>query len=85
MGIGRWALGIERWALGIMGLIRSYRDLDVWQAAMDLSRYVYKITSNYPKEETFGLKLQSRRASVLVPSNIAEGFARASRNDYNDF
>lgn len=68
-----------------MGAIRSYRDLEVWKEAMDLSRHVYKITKNFPKEETFGLRLQSRRAAISIPSNIAEGFARGSRNDYKRF
>ncbi len=56
--------------------IRSFRDLRVWQAAMDLVEHVYRITDSFPKAETYGLTSQIRRAAVSVPSNIAEGNAR---------
>ncbi len=62
--------------------IRSFRDLRVWQAAMDLVEHVYRITDSFPKAETYGLTSQIRRAAVSVPSNIAEGNARAHTSEY---
>ena len=53
--------------------ITSYRDLIVWQKAMDLAELVYRITDRFPPRERFGLTFQMRRAAVSVPSNIAEG------------
>jgi four helix bundle protein len=51
----------------------SFRDLRVWQEAMDLVSEVYTCTTKFPKEELYGLTSQMRRAAVSVPSNIAEG------------
>lgn len=68
-----------------MATIKSYRDLNVWQRAMDLSEQVYKATKQFPKEEVFGLISQIRRASVSVPSNIAEGHARNSTKSFLHF
>lgn len=65
--------------------IRSYRDLVAWQEARALVKMVYLATKSFPKEETYGLSLQMRRASVSVPSNIAEGYGRGSRKDYVRF
>ena len=53
--------------------IQSFRDLDAWQAAMDLSIMVYRISTHFPSDERFGLISQVRRASVSVPCNVAEG------------
>jgi four helix bundle protein len=53
--------------------VRQFRDLLVWQRAMDLADEVYRLTGGFPKEEMFGLTSQMRRAAVSVPSNIAEG------------
>jgi four helix bundle protein len=53
--------------------IQSFRDLDAWQAAMDLSIMVYAASRHLPPDERFGLMSQVRRASVSVPSNVAEG------------
>ena len=65
--------------------IKSYRDLIVWQKAMELVTDVYKLSGNFPKEEQYGLTLQIRRSAVSVPSNIAEGYGRKSTNDYIRF
>jgi len=65
-----------------MGVIRSYRDLDAWKLAMRLTRTVYEVTKGFPGDERFGLTSQVRRASVSVPSNIAEGWGRGSTQDY---
>jgi four helix bundle protein len=58
--------------------INSYRDLQVWQAAMDLVQRVYAMTRVFPKSEQFGLTHQLQRSAVSIPSNIAEGHARAA-------
>jgi len=56
--------------------IRGYQDLEVWQKAMDLVVETYRLTKTFPSDERFGLIAQLRRASVSVPSNIAEGRGR---------
>jgi len=65
-----------------MSTIRSYRDLQVWQEAMTLAELCYKRTSGFPHRETYGLHRQIRRASVSVPSNIAEGHSRRTLSAY---
>ena len=62
--------------------IKSFRDLRVWQAAMDLVVEVYELTAQLPKSEEFGLKSQMRRAVISVPSNIAEGHTREHTGEY---
>ena len=56
--------------------VTSYRDLIVWQKAMDLANLVYEITRRFPASEQFGLTFQMRKAGVSIPSNIAEGTRR---------
>src|SRR6185503_9016715 len=63
----------------------SYRDLRVWKTAISLALEVYRITESFPRSERFGLTSQLRRASVSVPSNIAEGHARSTRGEYKQF
>ena len=65
--------------------IRSYRDLIVWQKGMQLRRDVYVVVHRLPPEERFALGVQLRKASVSVPSNVAEGHARQLRRDYRQF
>jgi four helix bundle protein len=65
--------------------VRSYKDLAVWQKAMDLTSAVYRVTSELPSDERFGLISQARRAAVSVPANIAEGHRRSSTKDYLRF
>lgn len=62
--------------------LRSYKELAVWQKAMDLLIEVYRVTRAYPPEERFGLAAHTRRSSVSIPSNIAEGYARHYRAEY---
>lgn len=61
---------------------KAYRQLEVWQRAMDAMEEIYKLTAHYPEEERYGLIAQSRRASVSITSNIAEGYGRVHRGDY---
>ncbi|MEM9296248.1 MAG: four helix bundle protein [Planctomycetota bacterium] len=61
---------------------QGYRDLIAWQKAMDMCQAVYRISADLPDEEKFGLRSQLQRASVSIPSNIAEGHARGSKKDY---
>jgi four helix bundle protein len=63
-----------------MMTVKRYCDLVAWQKAMDLVEEVYKITRGFPKDELYGLTNQVRRAAVSIPSNIAEGESRASRD-----
>lgn len=65
--------------------IRSYKDLIVWQKAMDLVDQVYFATSLFPKSEQFSLVSQMRRSGVSIPSNIAEGNLRGSTKEYIHF
>lgn len=62
--------------------IKTFKDLVVWQKAMDLARLVYRETRNMPKEELFSLTSQMRRASYSVPLNIAEGFGKYTRPEF---
>lgn len=65
--------------------VDSFKDLIVWQKSMMLVKDIYKLTSELPKEETYGLKSQMRRCAVSIPSNIAEGSRRGSRKDFAQF
>ena len=65
--------------------MEDYRNLVVWQKSMDLVKQVYALMRLLPKEEIFALSNQIRRAVVSIPSNIAEGYGRHSRNDYLRF
>ena len=68
-----------------MSKIRKFSDLRAWQEAHDLVLFVYSITDKFPSEEKFGLANQSRRASVSITSNIAEGFGRRTAKDKKHF
>ena len=65
--------------------VRNYRDLIVWQKAMELAEVVYQLTQGFPAEERFALALQLRRSAASVPSNIAEGEGRFSHADFKRF
>ncbi len=62
-----------------------HKNLLAWQTAMLLCEMIYKVTTDFPTEEKFGLTSQLRRASVSVPSNIAEGAARKSKAEFSHF
>ena len=67
------------------GDIKSYRDLLVWQQAMDLAVLCYSLTRSFPREEIFGLTSQVRRSSASVAANIAEGHGRESSGSFVQF
>ena len=62
--------------------MNNFRELRVWQAAMELVESVYQLTSSFPVREMYGLTSQLRRAAVSIPSNIAEGNTRESTREY---
>jgi len=63
----------------------SYRDLVVWQRAIQMTVTIYRLSAGFPKDEMYGLTSQLRRAAVSVASNIAEGYGRGSRGEYKQF
>ncbi|WP_217903397.1 four helix bundle protein [Flectobacillus sp. BAB-3569] len=65
-----------------MTQIKSFRDLLVWQKSMNLVTDIYQLTRNFPQAEMFGLTSQLRRASISIPSNIAEGYGRNTSKGY---
>ena len=65
--------------------IRDYKDLHVWQKAMELAKRIYLLTGRFPPEEKFGLVSQMRRAAISVPSDIAEGQARNTTGEFVQF
>jgi len=64
---------------------RGHQQLDTWKEAIALVEAIYRLTARFPNEERFGLSSQMRRAAVGIPSNIAEGAARASTREYLRF
>lgn len=68
-----------------MVFIQKFTDLEVWKKAHELTLLVYKLSKGFPKDESFGLKSQIRRAVVSIESNIAEGFSRFHYKDRCNF
>lgn len=64
---------------------RAHKKLEVWQEGVALATHIFRITEQFPKSEVYGLTSQMRRASVSVPSNIAEGAARFSSKEFAQF
>lgn len=62
--------------------VENYRELKVWQAAMDLAEQCYLATKNFPNDELFGLTSQIRRAATSIPANIAEGQGRQHTKEF---
>ncbi len=67
------------------GRRNSYRDLIVWQKAMELAKETYLVTKTFPKEEIYGLTSQIRRCAISIPSNIAEGRGRGGDKEFVRF
>jgi len=65
--------------------VRNFRDLKVWHLAKEIAVIVYKATKHFPQEEVYGLSSQMRRAAISVSSNIAEGFNRFYKKEYQRF
>ena len=63
----------------------SFKDLVVWQRAVELCTEIYRLTASFPSSERFGLTNQLRRASVSIASNIAEGYGRSTKGEYLQF
>ncbi|MBC8124422.1 MAG: four helix bundle protein [Candidatus Kapabacteria bacterium] len=63
-------------------MIRSYRDLDIWKRSVAKTVECYRITSDFPKTEQYGLAQQLRRVASSVPMNISEGYSRRSSKEY---
>jgi four helix bundle protein len=68
-----------------MTMSSSFQDLRIWQESMDLTVEIYRVTSVFPRNETYGLISQMRRAAVSVPSNIAEGKRHRSDPEFVRF
>jgi four helix bundle protein len=64
---------------------QAFRDLQVWQRAIQLTVVIYRLTQGFPREEVYGLSSQIRRSAVSVPSNIAEGQGRLSVGEFRQF
>ena len=62
--------------------LKHYRELEVWQLAMDLAQECYRVTKAFPKEELFGMTSQIRRAAASIPANIAEGQGRLHTKEF---
>lgn len=65
--------------------VKSCEDLIVWQKAMDLTVEIYRLVKFLPREETYALSDQMRRAAVSIPSNISEGYGRNSTKEFINF
>ena len=63
-------------------MLKNYKELSIWQKSYQLCLEIYRITKEFPKEERYGLTSQIRRASVSIPSNIAEGYGRKTTPEY---
>ncbi len=65
--------------------IKSYKELVVWQKAIELVKQTYLLTEKFPNAEVYGITSQMRRAAISIPSNIAEGYGRKSSKEYSQF
>ena len=67
------------------GQMRTHKDLEIWKRGIELVEKIYKLSSTFPKEESYGIISQMRRSVVSYPTNIAEGAARFSRKEFIQF
>jgi four helix bundle protein len=65
--------------------MKDFRELQVWHKAHEFALEVYKASATFPKEETYGLSSQIRRAAASIPTNIAEGCGRGTKNELKHF
>ena len=68
-----------------MSKVSSYKQLRVWQEGINVVNDIYELTKHFPKSELYGLTSQMRRAAVSIPSNIAEGFKRRHKKEFQHF
>jgi len=66
-------------------IMRSFKDLKVWQKGHELALSIYRVTKSFPRDEMYGLTSQLRRAAASIPANIAEGCVRGSGPDFRRF
>jgi len=66
-------------------MLKSYRELQVWQRSIELAAAVYRLAGSFPRDEVYGLSSQMKRAAVSAASNIAEGYGRLSAGEYRQF
>ena len=89
MARNRWeikrVISSKYWVLKFEKLMHNYKELKVWQKAVQLSTAVYSLCSELPAEEKYGLKSQMQRCSVSIASNIAEGAGRNSNKEFKYF
>lgn len=65
--------------------MKDYKELSFWRKSHELALEVYKVTNSFPKEETYGLTSQLRRAALSIPTNTAEGCGRESRKEFKRY
>lgn len=65
--------------------MHNYKELKIWQKSRILVKDVYQLTNSFPKEESYGLTSQIRRAVISIPANIAEGAGRGTNKDFSHF
>lgn len=65
--------------------LKSYKELIVWQKAIQLVKEIFILTDKFPRSELYGIIAQIRRAAISIPSNIAEGYGRKSSKEYGQF
>lgn len=65
--------------------MRNFRNLEVWNEALELATRIYLLTKSFPKEEKYGMCSQIKRAAISIPSNIAEGSSRRTKHDFARF
>jgi len=65
--------------------VNNFKDLKIWKVAIELVKNVYAASSEFPKEEMYGLTSQMRRSAISIPSNVAEGFRRQHNNEFKQF
>ena len=65
--------------------MHRFKELDVWKTSVELVKTIYEMTAKYPRTELFGLISQIRRSAVSIPSNIAEGAGKNTKNDFNRY
>ena len=68
-----------------MNEIKSYKDLLIWKKGITIVKLVYQLVKTFPQEEMYALSSQLKRASVSIPSNIAEGYGRNTDNSFSHF